>query len=790
MCSTVLPARAIGFVHPDIQADMNGPTGLLASGAEYMFVGWIVNKAGMLSEDGQNPKITVTVTGGSIKSASSPYLPIITKTASQAEFSSTGLIKKGTSQFAIFTIEASSSSLTVTVHSQAEDVDSGWPDYNAVQDDQTSLAYSVTSMLGGTEIFANLAEGRMQCVQEYMAMYENYVRYGRPFYEDTKESRHQFTSKIVDSAKATGELLAWAEIMLTGIVDPAAGIFSAWNKILGDTLGMPSLMSLLDFAEGLLEYASRLLYYYTLSMPPLVTFLAPGSGALEEFYDALVEEKTAWNEWDFSEVSSALSKEKKHLTDGLQSVIGYISTANSDNPPTLPEPDSVKQMFEAWKAYLEQELKTVSDLEEIIDDMKTKSLDLVFVIDVTGSMWDDIAEVKVSATEIVDSIDSQIAGYRIAVVSYRDFPVLPYGGSGDWAYKDVLSFSTDKTQVVSAIQSLVVGGGADWRESVYSALMHAIDASTLGNWRTGANKFIILMGDAPPHDPEPFTDYTLSSVTIAAEEADPVIVDPIVIGTDSTAYAAFSAIAEGTNGEVFTAATASEVPAAIIEAIEEIIDTDPPSITVVTPRETPPEALQDGVTLEASVSDASGVDWVTFSIREADGTIIDPAFESMAAVDVGDDLWQVWIDTNVPELPDGHYMLGVNASDMRGNEGYKTVQFSIRNWACLELLPATETNKARRTMPVKFSLRVFENVDPAQPFVFNEELTVLIYEEGHPESILQESTYGDTARDYRIDSIDELYITNFRTMRTPTTYVIEVYRKDLLIGWFTFETGK
>jgi len=220
-------------------------------------------------------------------------------------------------------------------------------------------------------------------------------------------------------------------------------------------------------------------------------------------------------------------------------------------------------------------------------------------------------------------------------------------------------------------------------------------------------------------------------------------------------------------------------------------DIEPPTITVVTPREDPPEALQDGVTLEANVTDPSGVEWVTFSIREPDGTIIDPMFESMDATDVGSDIWQAWVDTNVPELPDGYYLLLVNASDMLGNEGSKTVQFSIRNWACLELLPATEANKAGRTMPVKFSLRVFENVDPAQPFVYNEELAIVIYEEGHPESILQESTYGDTARDYRIDSIGELYITNFRTIRKKLTiYVVEIYRKDMLIGSFTFETVK
>jgi len=218
-------------------------------------------------------------------------------------------------------------------------------------------------------------------------------------------------------------------------------------------------------------------------------------------------------------------------------------------------------------------------------------------------------------------------------------------------------------------------------------------------------------------------------------------------------------------------------------------DTEPPTITVETPSEH--QALQDGVTLTAIASDPSDVNWVTFSIREPNGelgTVIDPVFESMPATNVGDDEWQLLFYST--QLPDGYYLLLVNASDTLGNEGYTTVQFSIRNWACIELLPSSESNKGGRTMPVKFSLRVVEAVDPDQPFVWNEELTILIYEKGHPEIILQNSTYGDTARDYRIDPEDELYITNFKTLKKPTTYVVEIWRKDMLIGTFEFSTVK
>jgi hypothetical protein len=220
-------------------------------------------------------------------------------------------------------------------------------------------------------------------------------------------------------------------------------------------------------------------------------------------------------------------------------------------------------------------------------------------------------------------------------------------------------------------------------------------------------------------------------------------------------------------------------------------DTTPPSITVLTPSETSaPEALQDGATLAATVTDQSGVSWVTFFIRETDGTTIDPSFESMSAAHSTGDTWQLLFNTYVPKLPDGYYLLIVEASDTFGNQGSKTVLFSIRNWAHLKLLPATLSNNAGRTMPIKFSLRVYENVDPAKPFVYNEQLTIKIYEKSNPSRILQTSIYGAGSTNYRIDSVAGLYITNFKTSKIPTTYTVEIWRKELLIGAFDFKTVK
>jgi hypothetical protein len=219
-----------------------------------------------------------------------------------------------------------------------------------------------------------------------------------------------------------------------------------------------------------------------------------------------------------------------------------------------------------------------------------------------------------------------------------------------------------------------------------------------------------------------------------------------------------------------------------------ILDNSGPSIVV----ESPPAgcALQDGVTFIASVSDSSGTHGLNFSIREANGDQgIPVGFEDIPATyDAITGRWKWYFNTL--QLPDGNYIVLVNAEDNLGHTASTTVQYSIRNWAVLELLPSTPNNKAGRTMPVKFSLRVAASVDPAQPFVYNEELTIKIYATDKPNTILQTSTFGETPRDYRIDIPSEKYHTNFKTLSTPKTYRVEIWRKDMLIGSFEFKTTK
>lgn len=213
-----------------------------------------------------------------------------------------------------------------------------------------------------------------------------------------------------------------------------------------------------------------------------------------------------------------------------------------------------------------------------------------------------------------------------------------------------------------------------------------------------------------------------------------------------------------------------------------VVDETAPTVSISQPAAN--DALLDGVTLLAEASDNCSLDSVRFSIQEPNGTEV----LSLNAYLESGDTWKA--DFNSTSLQDGYYILVAIATDESGNEGLSAVvPISIRNWAVIEHLPSTPDSKAGRTMPVKFSLRIAESVDPQQPFVRSEELEISITSENGGD-VYQSSEYGDSSTDYRING--ELYITNFKTSKVPQAYQVQIWRtsNSFLVGSFTFATTK
>lgn|GEM_PF-3513061 len=206
----------------------------------------------------------------------------------------------------------------------------------------------------------------------------------------------------------------------------------------------------------------------------------------------------------------------------------------------------------------------------------TRVLDLCFLIDSTGSMGDDIESVKTASLAMIDRLTANGANNRIAVVDYRDNPACEScADSGDWITLVRSAFTTDANVAKDAINAISADGGADWEEAVFSALMFTMqDTIGLGGWRKDAERHIILMGDAPGHDPEPWTGGYSYSDVLAYCAADPnkKFIDALLTGSDSEVETEFGGFAAATGGTLRDAADSNageemaDIVATLIEA--------------------------------------------------------------------------------------------------------------------------------------------------------------------------------------------------------------------------------
>jgi hypothetical protein len=196
-----------------------------------------------------------------------------------------------------------------------------------------------------------------------------------------------------------------------------------------------------------------------------------------------------------------------------------------------------------------------------------RRLDLMFAIDTTGSMYDDIDAVKV-ASRVLTAVYGLMFDLRTGLVEYKDHPV-EGGEPTDFPSRLDLELSDDPSGFRTALDSLYADGGGDGPESVYSGLMTAIARP----WRENVRRAIVLFGDAPPKDPEPVTGFTHSDVVAAARAGflpaprlrasgvgpDSIGLFTLKVNSDPETAASFDALAADTGGTSLSVNGAGDV---------------------------------------------------------------------------------------------------------------------------------------------------------------------------------------------------------------------------------------
>ncbi len=147
----------------------------------------------------------------------------------------------------------------------------------------------------------------------------------------------------------------------------------------------------------------------------------------------------------------------------------------------------------------EKTLSVDSETEAVEIDLdgsieKGKTIELMLVVDVTGSMSDELNYLKKELSDVVNRVAQSFEDVKInlALLFYRDD-----GDAEKFAYSDFLDVTDEKNLVVqqNAIDSQTATGGGDYPEAVDEALQLAASKQ----WSDNSTKIIFHVLDAPAH---------------------------------------------------------------------------------------------------------------------------------------------------------------------------------------------------------------------------------------------------------------------------------------------------
>lgn len=140
---------------------------------------------------------------------------------------------------------------------------------------------------------------------------------------------------------------------------------------------------------------------------------------------------------------------------------------------------------------IESTIKSTAKPKPNANDKSYPELDLVFLMDCTGSMGSYIAKGKESIMNIVEKVkSSEKADVRFCYIAYRDHP--PQDKTLITKVHDFTTNPKDMRQYLSLYQA---SGGGDGPEAVTEALHESLNL----NYRKNAIKIAVLIADAPPH---------------------------------------------------------------------------------------------------------------------------------------------------------------------------------------------------------------------------------------------------------------------------------------------------
>jgi Mg-chelatase subunit ChlD len=210
-------------------------------------------------------------------------------------------------------------------------------------------------------------------------------------------------------------------------------------------------------------------------------------------------------------------------------------------------------------------------------------VDICFVVDTTGSMGGFI---QAAQRQLLDMIRLLSTGknidLQVGLVEFRDHPP-----QDNTFVTRGYQLTSDLQRMQKVINQLQASGGGDGPEAVYKGVY---DACSQMHWRPNSCRFVLLVGDAPPHGfgkwlqdmlletklLDPWSDswkdgcpsqLNVQAVTALAENHR-VVIHALCMGGNAFTMRAFSAIAIQTGGQCAAASNGNDVVSKIVSMLD------------------------------------------------------------------------------------------------------------------------------------------------------------------------------------------------------------------------------
>jgi Mg-chelatase subunit ChlD len=239
---------------------------------------------------------------------------------------------------------------------------------------------------------------------------------------------------------------------------------------------------------------------------------------------------------------------KVTVTDSGSQKTATLTTAASGRAILFPRLYGMGDKLTASTSCLSQSATTVSfdvkdadgtvalKLPSARQDVSKPALDVVFILDTTGSMSEEIESVKTTLKIVLAKLDPSVQ-IRVGLVEYKD--------KGDVYVTKTFALTSDIKSLSTSIAGISADGGGDTPEDVDAGLSVAIGQMQWSNKAVGRLAFLIA--DAPPQlnydDSVPYG----TSAKKAAEKGIKIFT-VAASGMDAQGQAVFRQVAQVTGG--------------------------------------------------------------------------------------------------------------------------------------------------------------------------------------------------------------------------------------------------